>query len=428
LGRVGEAMGCFEKILARNPRHVVADSNRVYSMHFVSDDPAAILAEHRVWNRRHAQPLAGEIRGHNNDPNPDRRLRIGYVSPDFDRHVQVLYTIPLLSRHDHKQFEIFCYADVPNPDGYTRKIQPLADVWRSTVGKSDAEIAEMIRADRIDVLVDLTMHMSRGRPLIFARKPAPVQIAWLAYPGTTGLETIDYRLTDPYLDPAGTDGNYSETSIRLPQTFWCFDPREDSPGVQELPALRNGFVTFGSLNNYCKVGDELLRLWGGVLRAVPGSRMVMLVPEGRARGRALELMGILADRIDFVPLQIRPKYLATYHSIDVGLDTFPYNGHTSSLDSMWMGVPVVSKMGKTAASRAGFSQASNLGLTELVATNDEEFTRIAISLAGDLNRLATMRANLRDRMEKSPLMDSGRFVHNIEAVYRDLWRRWGAGK
>ncbi len=327
LGRLKETMEWFDKLLKRNPHHVVADSNRIYSMLFFEENPQALLAEHRIWNRRHAEPLAGEIKPHENDRDPERaRLRIGYVSPNFDRHVQVLYTIPLLSRHDHQKFEIFCYADVPRPDSFTAEIQSYADVWRSTVGMTDSQVAEMIRGDRIDVLVDLTMHMSRGRPLVFARKPAPVQIAWLAYPGTSGLTAIDYRLTDPYLDPPGVgDENYSEKSIRLPETFWCFDPLGEDPTVQALPASRNGYITFGSLNNFCKVNPPLLRLWGRILNGVPHSRMIVLAPEGSARRRVLEVMGIAQERIDFVPIQDRQKYLEVYHRIDLGLDTYPYN-------------------------------------------------------------------------------------------------------
>jgi protein O-GlcNAc transferase len=198
--------------------------------------------------------------------------------------------------------------------------------------------------------------------------------------------------------------------------------------MQALPASRNGYVTFGSLNNFCKVNGPLLRLWARILNGVPHSRMIVLAPEGSARRRVLEVMGVAPERIDFVAIQDRQKYLEVYHRIDVGLDTYPYNGHTTSLDSNWMGVPVVSLMGPAVVSRAGFSQASNLGMTELVAETWEEYEKIAISLAGDLNRLAEMRATLRQRMEKSPLMDSRRFTANIESVYRDLWRKWCAGK
>ncbi|MGA3066956.1 MAG: tetratricopeptide repeat protein [Tepidisphaeraceae bacterium] len=428
MGQMPKAMDCFQRALAIDPNRPEIDSNRVYATHFIFDDPAAILAEHRIWDRRHAQPLAAEIREHPNDRDPNRRLRIGYLSPDFYQHVQALFTIPLLSRPDRANFEIFCYADVPNPDSYTRELRTYCSAWRETAGKSDAEIAQMIRADRIDVLIDLTMHMSRGRPLVMARRPAPVQIAWLAYPGTTGLSAIDYRLTDPHLDPPGIgDEFYTEKSIRLPETFWCYDPLTENLPVNPLPALASGHITFGCLNNFCKISDDLLQLWSQVMHQVPSSRLVLLAPEGSARQRVLDVTGLPAKRIDFVPIQTRPQYLQTYHRIDLGLDTFPYNGHTSSLDSLWMGVPVITLSGRTPVSRAGLSQAMNLDLPDLVSHTREDFVNRAVIWTQDLPRLAELRSNLRPRMAKSPLMDSSRFARHIESVYRDLWRVWCKG-
>jgi predicted O-linked N-acetylglucosamine transferase (SPINDLY family) len=301
---------------------------------------------------------------------------------------------------------------------------------------SDQAIADQIRADRIDILVDLTMHMAGGRPLVFARKPAPVQVAFMAYPGTTGMAAMDYRLTDPYLDPAGTgDDQYTEQSIRLPDTFWCYDTTdeeatsEDDAGPEPgaLPALNNGYVTFGSLNSFSKINDGLLDLWCRVLQAVDGSRLMLLAPAGAARRRTLTKLaeqGIGADRVEFVPKQPRRKYLAEYQRIDIGLDTLPYNGHTTSLDSTWMGVPVVTRIGRTVVGRAGWSLLSNLGLSELAARNDEQFVRLAAELANDLARLSELRRMLRPRMMESPLMDAKRFAVNVEAAYRRMWQEW----
>jgi predicted O-linked N-acetylglucosamine transferase (SPINDLY family) len=275
----------------------------------------------------------------------------------------------------------------------------------------------MVRQDRIDVLVDLTMHMATNRILVFARKPAPVQVCWLAYPGTTGLSTIDYRLTDPHLDPPGPDDrHYAEQSIRLPDCFWCYDPLAGQPAVNPLPALAQGHVTFGSLNNFCKVNAAVLKLWA---------------PEGASRAYALEQLqreGIAKDRVTFVASQPRAQYLEIYHHIDVGLDSFPYNGHTTSLDSFWMGVPVVTLVGQTAVGRAGACQLRNLGLPEWIAATPEQFVTIAVAAAGDLARLGQLRATLRDRMGKSPLMDALRFARNIEAAYRGMWQRWCASR
>ena len=359
---------------------------------------------------------------------PTAALRIGYVSPDFREHCQSFFTIPLLSNHDREAFEIFCYPHVRRPDAITERIRGCAEVWRSILGMTDDQAARIIREDRIDILVDLTMHMAHGRPLIFARKPAPVQVAWLAYPGTTGLSAMDYRLTDPYLDPPGlNDQFYSETSIRLPDTFWCYDPLDAELAVNALPAQAHGHITFGCLNNFCKVNEQVLRLWAQVLKTVDRSRLMLLCPEGSHRQPLLDLLqreGISPDRIELLAFRPRPQYLELYHRIDVGLDTFPYNGHTTSLDSFWMGVPVVTLVGQTVVGRAGLSQLTNLGLTELIAQTPEQYIQIATDLAGDLPRLAELRRTLRARMQASPLMDAPRFARNVEAAYRQMWRNW----
>ncbi|MGD0390961.1 MAG: hypothetical protein ABSC42_18605, partial [Tepidisphaeraceae bacterium] len=354
--------------------------------------------------------------------------RIGYVSPDFREHCQSFFTIPLLSNHDRKAFEIFCYADLRRPDAVTQRIRGYAQVWRSILGTTDEEAARKIREDRIDILVDLTMHMAKNRMLLFARKPAPVQAAWLAYPGTTGLSAMDYRLTDPYLNPPGlNDHFYSETSIRLPDSFWCYDPHATEPAVTSLPAQTNGYVTFGCLNNFCKVNEPVLQLWAQVLKTIPRSRFMLLCPEGSHRQALLDLLqreGISPDRIELVAGRPRFQYLEFYHRIDVGLDSFPYNGHTTSLDSFWMGVPVVTLVGQTVVGRAGLSQLTNLGLPEFIAQTPERYVQIATDLAGDLRQLAELRRTLRARMQASPLMDAPRFARNIEAAYRQMWRNW----
>jgi predicted O-linked N-acetylglucosamine transferase (SPINDLY family) len=283
------------------------------------------------------------------------------------------------------------------------------------------------------VLVDLTMHMANGRPLLFAMKPAPVQVAWLAYPGTTGLSAMDYRLTDPWLDPPGVNAvhgaAYAETSIRLPHTFWCYDPLAASPEPGPLPALAEGHVTFGCLNHFCKVNPRTLALWNRVLDAVPGSRLRLLAHPGAHRTWLLEQMHD-PGRVDFIAFLPRPDYLAQYRRIDLCLDTLPYNGHTTSLDAFWMGVPVVTRVGATVVGRAGWSQLNNLGLPELAAWNDDDYVRIAADLASDLPRLAGLRAGLRARMEASPLMAAPGFARALEAAYRGMveeHRAQGAG-
>jgi predicted O-linked N-acetylglucosamine transferase (SPINDLY family) len=257
-----------------------------------------------------------------------------------------------------------------------------------------------------------------------------VQVAWLAYPGTTGLAAMDYRLTDPYLDPPGQqDDWYAETSIRLPDTFWCYDPLTARPEPGPLPALARGGITFGSLNNFCKVNRSVLALWARVLVALPGSRLLLQCQPGRHRQRVLETLGaggVAPERIEFAPFRPRADYLALYRQVDVGLDTFPYNGHTTSLDAFWMGVPVVTRLGDTVVGRAGWSQLCNLDLRDLAADSDPAFVRIATRLAGDLPALAELRAGLRARMEASPLMDGARFTRSMESAYRKMWEHWCA--
>jgi protein O-GlcNAc transferase len=429
-GQIVQAIECYRRAVEIRSTDVISHSNLAYSVYYHPDyDSAAILAEARGWDAIHAQSLAGGG-DHENNRDPERRLRIGYVGADFREHCQSLFTIPLFAHHDRDRFEIFCYANVEIPDLTTKRIRGLVDCWRDTVDLSDSEVAGLVGIDQIDILVDLTMHMSNGRPLSLARKPAPVQVAYLAYPGTTGLSAIDYRLTDPYLDPPGeTDADYVEQSLRLPDTFWCYDPLSDTPVTNSLPLITERRVTFGCLNNFCKVSDPTLALWSKVLQAVDGSRLLLLAPVGAARQRVLDRLreeNIDLARIDFVEHRPRAKYLELYHRIDVCLDTLPYNGHTTSLDSYWMGVPVVTRVGHTVVGRAGYSQLMNLGLSELVAWSDDEFVSIAARLAADQSRLAHMRTTLRGRMERSPLMDAPRFARNIEAAYREIWQRWCA--
>ncbi len=431
VGRMDEAAASFRASLALDPGDPVTRSNLAYSVTFLPGyDSAAILRENRAWDLAHALPRM-PAPARDPVPDPERRLRVGYVSPDFRDHCQAFFTLPLFARHDHDRFEVFCYAKVAKPDALTARIAAHADTWRDTVAMSDAEVADLVRADRIDILVDLTMHMADGRPRTFTRKPAPVQVAWLAYPGTTGLSAMDYRLTDPHLDPPGEhDDWYSEASIRLPHTFWCYDPLTAGPLPGPLPALERGYVTFGALNNFCKVNGAVLDLWARVLGAVPGSRLLLLAQPGEHRDRVLERLaagGVRPGRVEFSPFLPRADYLALHRGLDLGLDTFPYNGHTTSLDAYWMGVPVVTLLGGTVVGRAGWSQLSNLGLRELAAESEAAFLRIAVELANDLPRLAQLRASLRPRMEASPLMDAPRFARNMEAAYRHMWRRWCQG-
>jgi protein O-GlcNAc transferase len=431
-GQLDEAIRAFRQAMTLKPDMAEAHGSLVYALHFHPGyEVRAIADEQRRWNYQHAEPLRKCVLPHANPRDPERRLRIGYVSPDFRNHVVGRNMLPVFRHYDRTQCDVFCYADLRAPDRLTEEFRRHAGTFRVVSPMTDEELAAQIRADRIDVLVDLALHMAGNRMLVFARKPAPVQVTFAGYPGSTGLNAIDYRLSDPYLDPPGMDEScYSEQTVRLPDSFWCYDPQEDRDlPVNLLPALETGGITFGCLNNFCKINDPVLVLWARVLREVEGSRLRLLAPVGAHRERTRERLrqeGIAPARVEFVAYQPRRKYLETYHGIDIGLDTFPYNGHTTSLDSFWMGVPVVTWAGQRAVARAGWCQLSNLGLPEFTGQTPEEFVRIAVALAGDLPRLQQLRVTLRSRMERSPLMDAARFARNIEAAYRQMWRAWCA--
>lgn len=432
MGRLDEAIAAYRQAIALKPNLAIAHSNLVYTLHFHPGyDAAAMAEEHRGWNRQHAWPLKPFIQLQTNDRNPARRLRLGYVSPDFREHPVGRFLLPLLVQHDRKSFEVFAYSQVRVPDGVTERLRSLADGWRNIAGCSDLQVTEMIRQDKIDILVDLTMHLSNNRLLVFARKPAPVQVTYLAYCSTTGLETIDYRLSDPYLDPAEGDASiYSESTIRLPETYWCYQPLAVASEVSPPPALQNGFVTFGCLNNFCKVSEPTLAAWAKLLRTVPNSQLLIHAQEGRHRESVWDRMdreGVTSKRIQFVGFMPTEKYFAYYHRIDIALDTFPYGGGTTTCDALWMGVPLVSLAGKTAVSRGGLSILSNVGLPELVARSEERYVQIAVELAADLGRLSALRSTLRQRMQQSPLMDAPRFARNVETAYRTMWRSWCDG-
>lgn len=431
IGEKSAAIAAYRKAVELNPSDHSSHSDLIVAMLSSPEyDDYAIFAETRAWAKRHAAPLRPYIRAAVNDRKPDRRLRIGYVSPDFRAHALQQFLIPLFERHDESAFEIFLYSSVDRPDSVTDWYRSFAGVrYRDIRRIGDVQAAEVVRADGIDILVDLALHGAGGRLRVFACRPAPVQITWLGYPGTTGLETIDYRITDPFVDPAGTDLSvYSEASLHLPETLWCYSALCTEPLVTSLPALGAGHVTFGCLNTFRKLHDGVFRLWARVLREVPASRMV-LSGEAFARERIRGVFageGISPDRLEFAGRTSRKAYLERYQGIDIGLDSFPYNGATTTLDAAWMGVPVVTSSGGRALQRAGACVAENLGLPELIATSDDEFVERAAALARDLDRLSEVRRGLRARLESSPMGDEPRFVRHLEAAYRTAWRRYCA--
>ncbi len=433
-GSIEAAIACYRRAVACPSSHIGVHSNLVYALMFATDDGHAVRAAAEQLSARYEAALlaASAAAAHPNTPDPARRLRIGYVSPDFRNHCQALFTTPLLRHHDPESFKIFCYSLTARPDDVTARLASLTHVWRDVRDFDDARLAQQIREDRIDILVDLTLHMDGARRLLYARRPAPVQVAWLAYPGTTGSPAIGWRLTDAWLDPLDApqvDAQYTERSLRLPDAFWCYDALAPGIEVGALPALGAGHLTFGCLNHPCKLTEATLALWSGVFAALPDARLVLMAPEGAARARLatrLAAHGIGRERVRFVGFQPRVDYLRTYGQIDIALETLPYNGHTTSLDAFWMGVPVPTKAGRAAVGRAGLSLLANLGLPQLVAHDDAHYVAIVTALARDLPRLAALRAGLRARMQASPLMNGARFARHFETACRHMWADWCA--
>ena len=434
-GLIDEALAHHRRTVELNPIRAQIHSNYLYTLLFHPGfDAPAIQKENQVYNERHGVPVRHLIRPHTNASDPAKRLRIGYVSPNFREHVVGRNMIPLFAHRNREQFETFLYSDVAIPDARTGQIRGLCEQWRDTIRQPDDVLAGQIRRDGIDILVDLSLHMAENRLPLFARKPAPIQVTFAGYPGSTGLETIDYRLTDLHLDPPGlNDSLYSEKSIRL-RSFWCFDPLDNLVPVSPLPAdtpENAGRITFGCLSNFSKVNREVLELWARILSSVDRSRLLLMCTKGSHRERVRQFYqqrGIAPDRVDFVEFRPRTEYLRNYHRIDIGLDPLPYNGHSTSLDSLWMGVPIVTLVGRTIAGRAGFSQLTHLNLPELITHTPEQFIQVAADLAHDLPRLRTLRASLRQRMEESPLMDAAGFTREIENAYRTMWTTWCAAQ
>ncbi|MGA3068558.1 MAG: tetratricopeptide repeat protein [Tepidisphaeraceae bacterium] len=427
-GRLDEAIAACRQAIAINPRLALAHSNLILTLHYHPGyDGRSIAEELGRWNQQHAEPLRKFIQPHQNQRDPERRLRIGYLSPDFRDHPVGRCLLPLIRAHDRRLFEIVCYAHVLRPDDATRQFQDSADLWRDGVGLSDEQVAAQIRQDRIDILVDLSLHTAGNRLPVFARKPAPIQVSYLGYPGTTGMAAIDYRLSDSSIDPPESSDQYTETTLRLPRSYLCWEWSGKDVPVGPLPARSNGFVTFGCLNNFCKATPDVLRTWGDLMSALPTSRLILRSPSGSTSQRVLEILGqcgINADRVELIARVPWDEYVGLYHRMDITLDPFPYCGHTVSLDSLWMGVPVVTLSGEKAVGRGGRSLLSNLGLAELIAFTPGQYVKIALDLAGDLDRMESLRQGMRARMQASPLMDAPGLARDLESAYRQVWRAW----
>jgi protein O-GlcNAc transferase len=432
-GKLDDAIAVYRHVIALNPDFADADASLLFCLNYGEHiSPAALSAAHRAWDERHARPLSRSS-AHANDRSVARRLRVGYVSPDFRQHSVAHFLEPLLISHDRNEIELFCYAEVSSPDATTVRFKRLADHWVSTVGMLDEAVAERIGRDRIDILVDLAGHTSKNRLLVFARKPAPVQVTWLGYPNTTGLTALDYRLVDAVTDPEGqADAFASETLVRLAGGFLCYGGSADAPAPEPPPCLATGTVTFGSFNNPAKLSEATLDAWAMVLMRLPQSRLLLKgkpFVDDASRASYLERLGrrgVSATRVEVATFVPDAEHLAAYGRVDIALDPFPYNGTTTTCEALWMGVPVVALRGDRHAGRVGASLLTQIGLNDLVADSVEEYVEIAAALAGDPARLADLRRSLRPRMAASELCDAPGFARKIEAAYRAMWQRWCA--
>jgi protein O-GlcNAc transferase len=432
--KADEAASHFERALALKADYTRAHGNLLLSMIInaaVSAD--RIDAEARRWNGRIEQSLRTAPRRYRNDPDPERRMRIGYVSPDFRRHSVSYFLEPLLRAHDHTSVEVFCYADVRRPDAVTDRLRGLADHWHVTVPMGDEALAQRILEDRIDILVDLAGHGAQNRLQVFARKPAPVQVTWLGWPHTTGLTAMDYRVVDAVTDPPGdTDAGASEKLVRLERGFLCYGPPAEAPVSARPPCLESGVVTFGSFNHSIKLSSATLDAWAALLGRIPTARLrLKCIGFAEAATRALfqarfAERGVGPERLDLVGyIADVSDHLAAYHQVDIALDPFPYNGTTTTCEALWMGVPVVTLAASDRhAGRVGSSLLGGLGLHQLIAHDIAEYIAIAVALASDRDRLVDLRQNLRAGMAASSLCDGPDFARRFEAAYRDMWRAW----
>ncbi len=432
-GLIEPAIQCYRQALQLKPSFVEAHNNLLYTLNFsLHYDLAKLFAEHQQFNQQHALPFTRFIQPHSNSRLPHKRLKIGYVSPDFRKHSLTYFVEPVLANHDHQQFEIFCYYNNILEDEVTRRFQLYADHWVPCAHLSDEALAQRIRQDEIDILIDLMGHTAQNRLLVCARKPAPIQVFnTIGYSNTTGLTTIDYRITDGYIDPPGIAEQYSsETLIRMPASYYCYRPNDNSPPVNPLPASQNGYITFGSFNSYAKLNDFTLSLWATVLTAIPHSKLQVLAIAlqdpllQRELQERFARLGISSERLTLGYAPSTEDTLKTYHHIDIALDPYPFHGATTTCQALWMGVPVITLVGNTPASRAGLSILSAVELTTMIAYTPAEYLQICQKFSREKTYLQQLREGLRQQMQSSPLMDALGFTRYLEETYRQMWGRY----
>ena len=433
-GEVEKGIGLLREAVARMPDNAQAHSNLLFRMHHREHlDPQALFEEHKRWAKLHA-PAELARREHANPPDPNRRLRIGYISPDFRRHSVAYFFEPLLDGHDRNGVGVYGYGNVEFPDEITDRLRHKFDGYRDVFAVNDAQVASMIEADQIDILVDLAGHVGDNRLLVMARKPAPVQVTYLGYPDTTGVAAVGYRLTDAWAESADAQQFYCEELFPLCDGFLCYGPPDYAPSVEPAPAEANGFVTFGSFNNSCKLNPFIIGLWATLLETASDAKLLLKIKAGQEPEIADRYLkqfaqkGVDPNRVRICGWRPPLEHFETYSEVDIALDTFPYNGTTTTCEALWMGVPTISLVGRCHASRVGLSILSRLGLEFFAAATAEEYVAKAAALASSVSALSRMRRAMRARIAVSGLCHARAFARSVEAAYRTMWKRWCDGR
>jgi len=429
-GQMTEGIDLLRKAVDKMPQNAQAHSNLLFRLHHTDGlDPDALLDEHKQWARLHS-PVSLARTSHDNVPDPDRRLRIGYISPDFRRNSVAYFFESLLDGHNRDAVEVYGYGNVEFQDAVTERLKEKFDLYRDVRNLNIEAITYLLEQDKIDILVDLAGHTGDNCLLVLARKPAPIQVTYLGYPDTTGMEAVDYRLTDALAEAPEAEQFYTEELVFLPEGFLCYRPPDFAPVVAPLPADEKGYITFGSFNNSCKINPVVAKLWAQVLDANENSRLLLKLKGGDEQQMTdhyfdyFERFGISRERLEICGWKSPNVHLQLYGRVDIALDTYPYNGTTTTCEALWMGVPVISLVGQHHASRVGLSILTRVGLEFFAASTPAEYVAKATALATNRQALAQIRTSMRARIATSGLCHAKGFASNLETAYRKMWRRW----
>ncbi|MBW8001493.1 MAG: tetratricopeptide repeat protein [Planctomycetes bacterium] len=433
-GQIQNGIDLLRKAIDHMPENAHAHSNLLFRLHQLPQlDPKMLYDEHKKWAQKYA-PISLAKSSHGNNPDPDRKLKVGYISPDFRMHPVAFFFEPLLDGHNRDAVEVYGYGNVAYPDTVTERFKSKFDNYRDIYQIDDKQVVNLIEEDQIDILVDLAGHTSDNRLGVMACKPAPVQVTYLGYSDTTGMEAIDYRMTDSITNPPQSQQYYSEKLVCLPGVFSCYRPLDFAPSLTPLPASQKGHVTFASFNNSCKIHLPTVELWAKILKANDNSRMIIRFKGGDDEGvkqhwaNQFEQLGILQNRVDVGGWKSLADHLEIYSEVDIILDTYPFNGHTNTCEALWMGVPTISLIGQCHVSRFGLSMLSCVGLEFFAASTGDEYVKKAIVLAQNLEALSILRRTMRGRISASGLCYSKGFGRKVEAAYRKMWHQWCQSK